>query len=68
MFKKYRATKENVILLERAMIAVYGDAVKEKSGYNAVNNYQSYKANNWFNMFSINVNEKMQELEITKGA
>lgn len=63
MFKKYRATKENVILLEQAMIAIYGDAAKEKPGYNAVNNYKAYKSSNWYNMFHLDVNAKMQELE-----
>lgn len=63
MFKKYRATKENVILLEQAMIAIYGDAAREKPEYSAVNNYREYKSSNWYNMFHNNVNAKMQELE-----
>lgn len=59
MFKKYRATKENVILLERAMQALGYPAEKVKAEID----YKSFKYSNWHIMFSNNVNFKMQELE-----
>lgn len=59
MFKKYRATKANVILLESAMKAL-GYPVEKVS---ASTDYKSFKYFNWHIMFSNNVNAKMQELE-----
>lgn len=59
MFKKYRATKANVILLEKAMIALGRPAEKVK----AEKDYKSFKYSNWHIMFHNDVNSKMQELE-----
>lgn len=58
-FKRYRATKKNVILLEQAMNALgYG---WEK--LNARQDYKTYKNHRWHYMFHNDVNLKMQELE-----
>ncbi|KJD42473.1 MULTISPECIES: hypothetical protein [Paenibacillus] len=59
MFKKYRATKENVILLESAMKAL-GYPIEKVS---AAKDYKGFKYNNWNMMFHNIVNSKMQELE-----
>lgn len=59
MFKKYRATKENVILLESAMKALGYPVEKVKAEVD----YKSFKYFNWHNMFHNKVNAKMQELE-----
>lgn len=59
VFKKYRSTKANVLLLEKAMKEV-GYAVEK---FEAVNDYQAFKSSNWHNMFHNAVNEKMQEIE-----
>lgn len=61
MFKKYRATKENVILLESAM-KVLGYPVEKVS---AEKDYKEFKYSNWYLMFHNVVNSKMQELEAT---
>lgn len=59
MFKKYRATKANVILLESAMKAL-GYPVEKVS---AEKDYKGFKYSNWHVMFHNVVNSKMQELE-----
>lgn len=59
MFKRYRATKENVILLESAMKAL-GYPLEKVS---AATDYKSFKHFNWHIMFHNVVNQKMQELE-----
>lgn len=59
MFKKYRATKANVILLESAMKAL-GYPVEKVS---AATDCKGFKYFNWHNMFHNVVNSKMQELE-----
>lgn len=59
MFKKYRATKENVILLERAMKELGYPVEKVKAEVD----YKAFKNSNWYIMFHNNVNFKMQELE-----
>ncbi|ALA41376.1 MULTISPECIES: hypothetical protein [Paenibacillus] len=59
MFKKYRATKQNVILLESAMKEL-GHPI-EKVG--AAKDYKEFKNSNWHIMFHNSVNSKMQELE-----
>ncbi|MEK3849953.1 MULTISPECIES: hypothetical protein [Paenibacillus] len=59
MFKKYRATKENVILLESAMKEL-GYPIEKIS---AAKDYKKFKYSNWHIMFHNTVNSKMQELE-----
>ncbi|MED4353575.1 hypothetical protein P9265_14760 [Schinkia azotoformans] len=59
MFKKYKATRENVILLEKAMKALGYEVEKVK----AEKDYKAFKDSNWHNMFSTTINDKMQELE-----
>ncbi|MFB5761078.1 hypothetical protein [Paenibacillus medicaginis] len=59
MFKKYRATKANVILLESAMKEMGYPVEKVR----AEKDYKGFKYNNWHLMFHNDVNSKMQELE-----
>lgn len=59
MFKKYRATKQNVILLESAMKEL-GHPIEKVS---AAKDYKEFKYSNWHIMFHNSVNSKMQELE-----
>jgi len=58
-FKKYRATKRNVILLESAMEGLGYGTGKIKAEVD----YKAFKNSYWFNMFSLKVNFKMQEIE-----
>lgn len=60
-FKKYRATKKNVLLLESAMKALgYEGGLLKVS---ATTDYQDFKERRWFYAFHNDINEKMQELE-----
>lgn len=62
MFKRYCATKKNVLLLENAMKAL-GYEVEKVS---AATDYEGFKYFNWHNMFHNVVNQKMQEIEQCK--
>lgn len=63
MFKKYRATKENVILLEKAIKALG----REVGKVSAEKDYKAFKDIHWYTMFHNDINFRMQELETEKA-